>query len=511
MPTTATFHAFTDTRAARSLRNYVEGLSDPTLLVSSAGGLLYANAGARTRFSGAAPAYGDAFRDFVGRAFPDARWDHVEPCLQALLDDPESEPATVFLDDGAARVQMRVAPLEVPVSPDDSTAVRPESEIVLACTFFAPDSDTWLRRLEFVLDASTDGVFLVNRTNHIVYFNKAAEKITGWRRGAAVMQTYECANVMKCHNEAGESLGAEPLCPAKVFFQRDATPKPHEMLITTTDGRERWIETNYSPIRAPGGEVEYIVGIIRDIHERKRLESQLVQSRNLAALGQLVSGLAHEIRNPLGILMSGVEIVLDAGRAESDRREAAGFIKDEIRRLDGRMKDFLAFARPRPARMEPVGLNATLANTLACHAVARHPAVAVDTLFDDRLPDTLGDPDMLHRLFLNLALNAEQALAPAGGGRMTVTTELLGGDDPENQEIRIAFSDDGPGIPEADLARVFDPFFTTKPDGTGLGLCMTHQAATAHRGRVVARNNTPAPGVTLEVTIPVTPAADHDV
>src|SRR5690606_29989238 len=110
----------------------------------------------------------------------------------------------------------------------------------------------------------------------------------------------------------------------------------------------RYVETNYSPIRNPNGDVEFIVGIIRDIDERKRLESQLIQSENLALIGQLVSGIAHEIKNPLGILMSSVEIVLNDDRPEDQRREAATYIKEEIRRLDERMKQFLAFAKPKP-------------------------------------------------------------------------------------------------------------------------------------------------------------------
>jgi signal transduction histidine kinase len=309
------------------------------------------------------------------------------------------------------------------------------------------------------------------------------------------MQTYECANVLRCHNDDGESMGSESLCPAKVFFHKDSVPRPHEMLITTTTGKERYVETNYSPIKSPAGEVEFIVGIIRDIDERKRLESQLIQNRNLVMLGQLVSGIAHEIKNPLGILMSSVEIVANEKRPAEQRREAASYIKDEIRRLDERMKYFLAFAKPKPLMLERVDVVALLKKVAGSyHSALMNRRFHVAPPMCGTFTPIMGDPDLLHQVFLNLIINAEQATK--GTGILAISTEQV------EDTVRIRFVDNGSGIQETDFPKIFDPFFTTKSDGTGLGLSIVHQILTAHRGKINVRNNESKPGVTFEIILP---------
>src|SRR5690606_10432707 len=394
--------------------------------------------------------------------------------------------------DGMKQTHLRIASLDFN---DDCQCGGVKS--LFAVTISDPDFDAIMRRLEFVLDSTTDGIFIVNRTNHIVYFNKACERITGWRRDQAVMQTYECANVLRCHNDEGESLGTGSLCPAKVFFHKDSMPKPHEMLITMVNGKERFVETNYSPIRNTAGEVEFIVGIIRDIDERKRLEDQVVQNRNLVMLGSLVSGIAHEIKNPLGILMASVEIVLNENRPDDQRREAANFIKDEVRRLDERMKYFLAFAKPKPLMREPVDLGALLRKVANHYQGATHnPNFHIQPPMCSHLPTTMADPDLLHQVFLNLIINAENA--SPDGGVVSITTDLV------DDFIRVKFIDNGQGIDEENIAKIFDPFFTTKSDGTGLGLSIVHQIITSHRGKISARKNENRPGLTVEILLPVT-------
>lgn len=490
--------AHNESQTTRSLRRMLDGISDAAVLVSQDYRILYANSEARVRFEKARVLPDRSLQRCLSTEFPDVRWEDIHPVLDRMLaaEDPDAE--VILLSREGRQTQMRVTVLEF-----DADCHCGELESILAITFFDPDYDAIMRRLEFVLDSTTDGIFIVNRANQIVFFNKACEKMTGWERGADVLQTYECANVLRCHNNDGESMGKEHLCPAKVFFHRDSVPKPHEMLITTVGGKERWVETNYSPIRTQTGDVEFIVGIIRDINERKHLEAQLIQSKNLALLGQLVSGIAHEIKNPLGILMSSVEIVLNEKRPEEQRREAAGYIKDEVRRLDERMKEFLVFARPKPLIKEKVGINALLGKVLGSFATVRSPAVRVMENLGDDLPLVTADPDLLHQVFLNLLLNAEQAMPD--GGRITVTTENA---DADRNAVRIRFTDQGTGIAEKDLPRIFDPFFTTKADGTGLGLSVVHQILTAHRGRFQVRNNEGAPGVSFEIVLPVTEESD---
>jgi len=493
MATAASSDTKEETQVTRSLRKFVEGLSDPTLLISGQGQrVLYANAEARVRFSHCDLTDEASFQKFIHDCFPGADFAEIEQAFAKLQSTTDSDPALVFLNHGLKQTHLRITSLDFD---DDCKCGGVES--IFAVTLSDPDFDTIMRRLEFVLDSTTDGIFIVNRTNHIVYFNKACEQITGWRRDIAVMQTYECANVLKCHNDEGESMGSESLCPAKVFFHRDSVPKPHEMLITTTAGKERYVETNYSPIKNAAGEVEFIVGIIRDIDERKRLEDQLVQNRNLVMLGSLVSGIAHEIKNPLGILMSSVEIVLNEKRPEDQRREAASYIKDEVRRLDERMKYFLAFAKPKPLMREEVDVTDLIrkvANTY--QSAVRNRKFHIQPPMCSHLPKTLADPDLLHQVFLNLIINAEHACPK--GGVLTITAEA------DEQFIHIRFIDNGEGIGDEDMQKVFDPFFTTKPHGTGLGLSIVHQIVTSHRGKLSVHPNEGRPGVTFELYLPVT-------
>ncbi len=484
-----------DTQVIRSLRKFIEGLTDPTLLVSAGCmKILYANTEARVRYSAYDLTDQADLPTFISQAFPGANPEDMAEAFAALAMDRDSDPATVVLNAGLKQTHLRIAALNF-----DDDCECGGVQALFAVTISDPDFEAVMRRLEFVLDSTTDGIFIVNRTNHIVYFNKACERITGWRRDQAVMQTYECANVLRCHNDEGESLGSGSLCPAKVFFHKDSMPKPHEMLITMVNGKERFVETNYSPIRNTAGEVEFIVGIIRDIDERKRLEDQVVQNRNLVMLGSLVSGIAHEIKNPLGILMSSVEIVLNESRPEEHRREAASFIKDEVRRLDERMKYFLAFAKPKPLMREAVDVG-TLLRKVAFHyqeaGGMANQSFHVQPPMCSHLPETMADPDLLHQVFLNLIINAQDA--SSRGGVLSITAEQV------DEWIRIRFIDNGEGLDSDQIEKMFDPFFTTKPNGTGLGLSIVHQIITSHRGKISARQNDGRPGLTIEILLPIT-------
>lgn len=482
-----------DNQVTRSLRKFIEGLTDPTVLVSADGlHVIYANAEARVRYSAYGLSDQTTLPEFVSRAFPEAKPDDVVQAFANMTAEADPDPSTVFLNDGMKQTHLRIASLDF-----DEDCQCGGVKALYAVTISDPDFDAIMRRLEFVLDSTTDGIFIVNRENHIVYFNRACEKLTGWRRDQAVMQTYECSNVLLCHTDEGESMGSESLCPAKVFFNKDSMPKPHEMLITTANGKERYVETNYSPIKNPAGEVEFIVGIIRDVDERKRLEDQVVQNRNLVMLGSLVSGIAHEIKNPLGILMSSVEIVLNEKRPEDQRREAASFIKDEVRRLDERMKYFLAFARPKPLMREPVDVGTLLRRVANSYQGAVHTKdFHIQPPMCSHLPAIQADPDLLHQVFLNLIINAENA--SPDGGVVSITADIL------DDFIRVRFMDNGQGIDEENIAKIFDPFFTTKPDGTGLGLSIVHQIITSHRGKISAKQNEGRPGITVEILLPVT-------
>ncbi len=487
-------------RAARdTLRSLLEGISEATLLLNRELNVLYANTAARMLFTNISISEGMAFGEFLQRALPQTKVSDAITTLEAAAGDAISgacKAGDIFLRSDDRPLSLRYSGVECGcMCEGEGAGSEAQNAPVLAVMLREEKGSNHLPRLETVLDSSSDGIFIVNRENHIVYFNLACERLTGWRREAAVMETWECANVLRCHTESGESMGSDSLCPAKLFFRSDSIPEPHEMLITTNSGKEKWIETNYSPIRGEGGEVEFIVAIIRDIDERKQLEAQLVQNRNLASLGQLTSGIAHEIKNPLSIIMAGVEVILNENRPEENRREAAQMIKEEVRRLDDRVKDFLAFARVKPLNLEKVNLNALVTDIAKNFSSRTNPRFRIELHLAEQKPWLLGDADQLHQAIVNLVINADQAMP--NGGTLSMETETT------EDSVVLRLTDEGSGISAEDRDRIFEPFFTTKKEGTGLGLAIVHQIATAHRGKITIRNRGEGEsGVMIELRLP---------
>jgi PAS domain S-box-containing protein len=342
--------------------------------------------------------------------------------------------------------------------------------------FFLPADDPERVRAHYerILESATDGIMVIDRERRVRVFNAACGVLLG-RTPAEVLRTNcVCGGVVRCHLEDGTSL-ADHLCPARDLFAGAATHRVEEMLATNAAGQERWIETHYSAVRDAAGGVEFVVGVLRDVHERKLLEQRLAQSEKLAALGELTAGIAHEIKNPLGVILSSVEIILDESRPCEMRREAATFIGEEVRRLDNRLRAFLAFARPTPAHPEPTVLNGLVRRTIKGFEAA-WPDVRFE--LDLGVPESIVelDPDHLGQMLTNLVLNAAQAM----GGRGTVRVTTRTGE----TNVEVSIEDNGPGVPEAMRRRIFDPFYTTKADGTGLGLSIVCQLAAAGGGTV---------------------------
>jgi PAS domain S-box-containing protein len=240
----------------------------------------------------------------------------------------------------------------------------------------------------------------------------------------------------------------------------------------------------------------FLIG--HDDTEEKVLAERSRRSEKLAAVGTLAAGLAHEIRNPLNgaqLHVSYLERTLRRADASSEMLDATVVIGDEIKRLAALVTDFLDFARPNPLERKPVSLVGLLdraANLIEPEAQLAHVVVARDLPSRDIEADV--DPSKLEQVLLNLARNAVEALAPGGGGRVTLRLRRQ----PKNALVEI--EDDGPGLP-SDNAPIFDAFYTTKATGTGLGLAITHRIVTDHDGTIEVDSR---PGRTLfRVVLPL--------
>jgi two-component system sensor histidine kinase HydH len=250
----------------------------------------------------------------------------------------------------------------------------------------------------------------------------------------------------------------------------------------------------------------------RELQEQTRLllekEAQLRRADRLSALGQLSAGLAHEIRNPLGAIKGAVEILEEDFPAGHPKAEFYAIILKEVDRLNDVVTNFLNFARPVAPHFAPVDVREVLTSLEGLiSGQARANRVQIFTSFHPDSARVMADEALIRQAFLNIALNALEAMPE--GGDLAISTRLadsagtgiLEGEGFQKW-IEVVFDDTGCGIPEDHLGRVFDPFFTTKKDGTGLGLAITYRIIENHRGviRVISQEGK---GTTFVITLPL--------
>jgi two-component system, NtrC family, sensor histidine kinase HydH len=231
-------------------------------------------------------------------------------------------------------------------------------------------------------------------------------------------------------------------------------------------------------------------------------EAQVRRADRLVALGQLTAGLAHELRNPLGTLKTSAEMLERKVSSENDiAREMAGYIRQEVDRINSLITRFLDFARPRSVRLEKADLHAMLDQAIRRFDREKSGAAASVTVFKNYSPDVPPvrmEPELIEHVITNLLSNAAQA-SPAGAV-VTVKTRLA--DTVEGQKAEIAVIDRGSGIDPKHLENIFNPFFTTKAEGVGLGLSIVSKIVDDHGGQITVES-TPGEGSVFRVYLPV--------
>ncbi len=238
--------------------------------------------------------------------------------------------------------------------------------------------------------------------------------------------------------------------------------------------------------------------------ERAELRNRLVQSEKLAALGQFVAGIAHELNNPLQGVLGHLELMRETGAFPKALRRDMQRIYREADRAAKIVRNLLVFAGSRRLVRRRTSLNATLSRVLSLRAPAFRAAnIEVVRRHSDALPRIKGDPLLLQQAMLNIVLNAEQAMG-ASGGRIETTTSVRPEGDGHGAQVVVQIRDTGPGIPAAAMPRLFEPFFTTKEvgKGTGLGLAITYGIIQEHGGQISVTND-PNGGAVFTVQLPV--------
>ena len=259
-------------------------------------------------------------------------------------------------------------------------------------------------------------------------------------------------------------------------------------------GEVRNFESQFAPSK-----VNEVLVIARDTTERNRLQQQLLQTDKLAAIGTLVSGVAHEVNNPLTGVLGITELLLRGDLDEAVRQDLT-LVYDEAAKAVRIMQSLLSFAREGQVQKTDLSVNELVKSTLALRDYElkkRH--IAVHQSLTPDLPTVSGDSNQIQQVLMNLVINAEQAIVEAhGSGTITVETRE------RDHTVEVVVSDDGPGIPPEIIDRIFDPFFSTKPtgQGTGLGLSISHGIMRRHRGTLTATNGKDA-GAEFHLTLPV--------
>lgn len=360
--------------------------------------------------------------------------------------------------------------------------------------------------LESAVEHLEDAVAIVNPKGELIFANPAMRAILpGAAAGAALTVLAPLPHPMS--RLADETLASrESRGPISAMLP-DGHGAQAERLILA------------HPVNGSSGDPIGVMLIVRNIEYLGQMQSTIRYSRKLAALGRLSAGVAHEVKNPLNAMMIHLELLrqqvappvpalhrrvaqapvtgptaLAPGVDAAEAMRHVDVIAAEIRRLDEVVQGFLKFTRPEDLMLQPVRLSALFDEVIP---IVRPEAARsnVDLVVEcDGAPDVNGDPGMLRQAFLNLALNACQAMP--GGGTLRVRAEAARG-----RRVSIAFSDTGVGIRPEHLPRIFDLYFTTKDKGSGIGLSMVYRTIQMHDGEVEVES-TPGKGTTFRLLLP---------
>jgi two-component system, cell cycle sensor histidine kinase and response regulator CckA len=354
-----------------------------------------------------------------------------------------------------------------------------------------------IRQQAELLDQAQDAILVRDFDETIVYWNKSAERLYGWRAEEAIGRSAldllfrdvppEFAQAQAELRERGEWRG--------------------ELNQITKDGHEVIVEGSWTMVHDEFGSPHQKLVVNTDITERKRLQAELQRAAQLSFVGELAAGLAHEVKNPLAGIQGAVDILLRRRDKNDPEREVLEGMRHEVQRIDKTVRALLDRSRPRVTSAKPSSLTevarraVNLARAQLAGLTSRGGRVSIE--FDAPADPfiILFDPAQIEDAILNLIINAIEATDGKGHVRVRIVESQNRLD--SQDEIAIEVTDDGHGISEEDLRNIFNPFFTTRKDGTGLGLPAVRRIARAHGGSVEV-NSTVGEGSTFSLHLPIT-------
>lgn len=362
--------------------------------------------------------------------------------------------------------------------------------------------------LRSVLDSVQAGVIVFDRSGRVKFSNTRFGQLFGMEaRVRAAIQTIDDVRTALAPRFRDPQAFSTPW---EVFARGEGEPVHDEVEIVRP--AKRVIERFSRPVQDAAGHAVGWLEVYTDVTGERQIQSKMLQTDKMAAVGQLVSGIAHELNNPLTAIMGYTQLLLVHG-LKGNQLEEATKVYREAERARRIVKNLLYFGRENQPQRSRVDINEIVERALALRSYelkVENIRVTCDLAKD--LPHTMADPYQLQQVVLNLLINAEQALVEGRGqGHVLIRTrrishsEVLPPGRGRNQRIVIEIADDGPGIPHEIAYRVFEPFFTTKPPGvgTGLGLSIVYGIVQQHGGEVTV-DSQPGIGSKFNIEIPIT-------
>jgi len=360
-----------------------------------------------------------------------------------------------------------------------------------------------------ILRSMTDGLITTDATGKMSLVNEAACRLFGFKREELVGRPVEMLL-----SEPARRQWSWPAVSRQV--RRHGSLREIELAWRHREGTPIPVGVTVSAMRDNRGELMGAVFVVRDLREAKRrtaelrakareleranaelrqLQAELIQAAKMSSLGRLAAGVAHELNNPLGGIMLYSDLLLESMPPDAPERRNVEKIAQQTARCRRIVQDLLDFARPAKATCRPVDVNAVLRATLnIVEGQELFHNIKVRWDLAEGLPVLLGDRDQLRQAFLNVVLNAVEAMD--GTGTLSISTRP--GERPGT--VQVTISDTGKGIPEEHLDKLFEPFFTTKEGGTGLGLPITYGIVERHGGSMRVESQ-PGKGTSFHICL----------
>ncbi|OGL38912.1 MAG: hypothetical protein A3C43_01970 [Candidatus Schekmanbacteria bacterium RIFCSPHIGHO2_02_FULL_38_11] len=327
-------------------------------------------------------------------------------------------------------------------------------------------------RLQALFDGITDGISIMDKDYRVVAVNKGQVRMSGKSEDELIGQL--------CYEKFTDKDGVCEGCPVEVTMTTGKSSTGERIVKKESEGKRYWSMLTF-PLKDSEGRTTQVIKYVRDITEQKEMNEEIEQSRRLSAMGEMIAGVAHEIKNPLQNISMGISLVKYETEGNKECRETIENIMEGVKSLNTIVEDLLDFSKPMKLDIFKCDIDEILDEVLT----------SMDEIFEKNHTkikrDFCGDKKYIRidgmkikQVFINLIQNSIEAMPE--GGEIMISTKNLSGKGMDYSEVRIR--DIGHGIAEGNLGRIFDPFFTTKTKGVGLGMAIIQRIVKLHKGEI---------------------------